>query len=180
MTIDEAPTPQLPEGFDPCDKFITELKATLDAAASELCDKINIAEFASQQCKLPLKLKLYAALRQIKECCDNLSSTAGSKMVPIAASAVKIMMANDTEEMVCYGYKFTPDEKVFVSCPADEQDRMLEWMRSDEEGRELINETVHPKTLEAFVKRRIADDKQVPFVNVYTQPVLTVRKKQLK
>lgn len=52
-------------------------------------------------------------------------------------------------------------QKVYASVKADEREAFYEWLRDNGNG-DLVKETVHPSTLNAFAKEQLSEGKALP------------------
>lgn len=135
-----------------------------------------MVEFAHTNAELNANLLLYGRLKRIHDICEGVEKACNIAMPKIADRANKVMLAESVDSCSVGGFNFSPSSKTMVSVTKANKESLLEWMRNDEEGKELIKEDVHFKTLESFVKARMEAGKEVPFVTVFDQPALTVRK----
>lgn len=97
---------------------------------------------------------------------------------PIVAERItKCMLQEDMESITHGGYTYAPDTKTYVSVAADRMPALLDAFKKDSRTKELVKESIHPKTLESFVKAELEEGRKVhPSIVVCEKPTLNVRK----
>ena len=68
-------------------------------------------------------------------------------------------------------------QKVYANVKADNREAFFQWLREHGSG-DLIKETVHPSTLNAFAKEQLTEGKDIPDVlEARIYPTATLRRK---
>ena len=99
----------------------------------------------------------------------------------VAERIIKNMVQEDMDSVNHGGYSFAPDTKTYVSVAADKMPALIDAFKKDSRTKELVKESIHPKTLESYVKAELAESRKVhPSISVCEKPTLVVRKLRSK
>lgn len=153
----------------------------LETMLTSLREEIEPLVAQNESVEFSNKVEFYYLLRQLKEISEEYSKLANIGMPIVAQSINRHMQQLDMESMdrTFNGvtYRLKPNIRYFISYNKDQRPQVIEWMKGDPIGRELVKEDVHPKTFESFVKQRIEEGKEPPpHVQIHAEEVLDFRK----
>ena len=82
-----------------------------------------------------------------------------------------LMLAEEIQSFVRSGRMFYLKTETYVSAATDRKAELIEWLRANGFG-DIVQETVHPRTLSATVKEMLEEDDELPeelseLVNVF-------------
>ena len=102
----------------------------------------------------------------------------------IAGTEEQLVSAMIEEEMQNFtrnGRQFVMTTRTYVNAKAGMMPALCSWMKENDLG-DMVKESVHPQTLQAWVKEQIEEAGALPeelneMVNVYEKSGITIRKK---
>lgn len=161
--------------------FVKELEdklTVLVVAANDVAENINPLVHVTAREKLTIQLRLYLILETIKELGGEIAKVANKDMPIVADRAKEIMIAEQMESVQHGGKTFTRDKKTYYNVNNSDESILINFMKQHPVGKELVQETVHDKTLTKFWETEFAaKDVTLPsFVNSFSKPILVIRK----
>ncbi len=126
-------------------------------------------------------LDAYFELKEISEVADSIRKMFGH-VAPVLSERIRNLMGGIGEsldrEYNGRTFRVKPDVKTHVSVTQANERRAVEWFKADPEGRELVKESVHSKTMESFVKKKAEEGAAIPadIFTVYMEQTLSIRK----
>jgi hypothetical protein len=156
--------------------YIEQLRDNVNEEAGQLI-------IGTASCELKDNIQFALILDKIHDVAEEISKVWGRTSEGLCARINKMIEQSGFENL---DIKFrgsvqrvTPDLKFAITCPSEKQPQMIDWMKKDSHGKELIKETVHPKTLQSFMEKKVEageDIKQLPFLNVHIMQSIKIRK----
>lgn len=135
----------------------------------------------TQGSNLKTNIEFALILDKIKDVAESIAKIRGRTIDGLAARINKMMEQEGFEsldiEFENETKRITPDLKYSITCKKENEKAMIEWMKQDPKGAELVKETVHQKSLQAFFEEVIiSGGKPQPFVNVFIMNTIKSRK----
>lgn len=131
--------------------------------------------------RMMVNIKFYQMIKYLHDFGKEMQRVANILEPEVAERIIKCMTQEDMDSINHGGYSYAPDTKTYVSVAADKMEGLIAAFKNNSVTRELVKESVHPKTLEAFVKAEIAEGRKVhPSIAVCEKPTLVVRKLKSK
>ena len=115
-----------------------------------------------------------------KELEDELKEV-NSDITEIEERLVAAMVAEEMQNFTRNGKQFILTSRTYVSAKSGMMPAICDWMKGHELG-DMVKESVHPQTLQAWVKEQIEEVGALPeelseLVNVYEKSGISIRKK---
>lgn len=131
--------------------------------------------------RMMTNIKFYQMIQYLYDFGKEMQRVANILEPQVAERIIKNMVQEDMDSVNHGGFSYAPDTKTYVSVPADKMPGLIEAFKKDTTTRELVKESIHPKSLESFVKATLAEGKKVhPSISICEKPTLTVRKLRSK
>jgi hypothetical protein len=94
---------------------------------------------------------------------------------------VAAMVAEEMQNFTRNGRQFILTNRTYANAKAGMMPEICSWMK-DNGLKDMVKESVHPQTLQAWVKERIEEDGALPgeldeLMNVYEKSGISIRKK---
>ena len=94
---------------------------------------------------------------------------------------VNLMIEEETQNFTRNGKQFILTNRTYANAKAGMMPAVCEWMK-DNGLADMVKESVHPQTLQAWVKEQIEEagalpEELEPLVNVYEKSGISIRKK---
>jgi hypothetical protein len=158
-------------------KMIQERIDAFEPVATKLLECLEPFNEGMKTEKMMVNIKFYQMIKYVHDFGKELQRVANVVEPEVAERIVKCMTQEDMDSVNHAGYSYAPDTKTFVSVPQDSMQKLIEMFKADSTTKELVKESVHPKTLESYVKCELAEGRKVnPLINVCEKPTLKVRK----
>lgn len=127
--------------------------------------------------KMMVNIKFYQMISYLHDFGKEMQRIANILEPQVAERIIKNMVQEDMDSINHGGYSFAPSTKTYVSVPADKMQALIDAFKSSSATKELVKESIHPKTLESYVKAELAESRKVhPSISVCEKPTLVVRK----
>ena len=115
-----------------------------------------------------------------KELEDELKEV-NSDITEIEERLVAAMVAEEMQNFTRNGKQFILTSRTYASAKSGMMPAICDWMKGHELG-DMVKESVHPQTLQAWVKEQIEEVGALPeelseLVNVYEKSGISIRKK---
>ncbi len=109
---------------------------------------------------------------------DELKSVNGQIRALAEGKIPEYMEENEIEKFSVTGVGTVyVQQKVYANVKADDREAFFHWLR-EHGSADLIKETVHPSTLNAFAKEQLSEGKELPDVlDARLYPTATLRRK---
>jgi hypothetical protein len=109
---------------------------------------------------------------------DELKSVNGQIRALAEGKIPEYMQDNEIEKFSVTGVGTVyVQQKVYANVKADNREAFFHWLRENGSA-DLIKETVHPSTLNAFAKEQLSEGKEIPDVlEARLYPTATLRRK---
>lgn len=109
---------------------------------------------------------------------DELKSVNGQIRALAEGKIPEYMEENEIEKFSVTGVGTVyVQQKVYANVKADDREAFFHWLRENGSA-DLIKETVHPSTLNAFAKEQLSEGKELPDVlDARLYPTATLRRK---
>ena len=94
---------------------------------------------------------------------------------------VNLMIEEETQNFTRNGRQFILTNRTYANAKAGMMPEICSWMKDNGLG-DMVKESIHPKTLQAWVKEQIEEagalpEELEPLVNVYEKSGISIRKK---
>src|SRR5690606_20261911 len=92
----------------------------------------------------------------------------------------ELMVSEEIQTFVRNGRTFYLRNEVYVSPVAERRDELIRWFKEHGLG-DIVQETVHPRTLSATVKEMLEEDDELPeglseLINIFEKTTVGLRK----
>src|SRR5690606_19577634 len=119
-------------------------------------------------------------LRERKEQLSELLKAVNAEIEEVDRQLSELMLAEEIQSFVRSGRMFYLKTETYASAVSDRKPELIEWLKANGLG-DIVQETVHPRTLSAVVKELLEDEDELPgelaeLVNVFEKTTVGLRK----
>lgn len=160
---------------------ITQRIAAFEPVAVQLAECFEPFNEGMKEEKMMVNIKFYQMIQYLYDFGKEMQRIANVLEPQVAERITKSMLQEDMDSINHGGFSYAPATKTYVSVAADKMPALIAEFKNDSATRELVKESIHPKTLEAFVKAELEEGRKVhPNISVCEKPTLVVRKLRSK
>ena len=140
---------------------------------------VNAAQLDAAQGIFALTDRL-KALREEKAALEERLKDTNAAIEQTEQELVNAMIAEEMQNFVRGGQMFYLTTKVYAHAVPERKPELFQWLKANGYG-DMVQETVHPQTLAAFVRERLNEDEELPadlqpLVNVFEKTTVGLRK----
>lgn len=119
-------------------------------------------------------------LRERKEQLSEQLKAVNAELEEVDRQLAELMLAEEIQNFVRSGRMFYLKTETYVSTAADRKPELIQWLKDHGLG-DIVQETVHPRTLSAAVKEMLEEDDELPpdlaeLVNVFEKTTVSLRR----
>ena len=119
-------------------------------------------------------------LRERKEKLSEQLKAVNAEIEEVDRQLSELMLAEEIQSFVRNGRMFYLKTETYASAVSDRKPELSEWLKANGLG-DIVQETVHPRTLSATVKELLEDEDELPgelaeLVNVFEKTTGGLRK----
>ena len=122
-----------------------------------------------------------ADLRDQKKKSEDMLKEINEMIAQTEEQLVAAMVAEEMQNFTRNGRQFVLTSRTYANAKAGMMPAICDWMKGHELG-DMVKESVHPQTLQAWVKEKMEEagalpEELEPLVNVYEKSGISIRKK---
>ena len=122
-----------------------------------------------------------ADLRDQKKKADDALKEINEMIAQTEEQLVEQMVAEEMQNFTRNGKQFILTSRTYANAKAGMMPKVCDWMKDNDLG-DMVKESIHPQTLQAWVKEQIEEAGALPedlseLVNVYEKSGISIRKK---
>ncbi len=122
-----------------------------------------------------------AELRDQKKKSEDMLKEINEMIAQTEEQLVAAMVAEEMQNFTRNGRQFVLTSRTYANAKAGMMPAICDWMKGHELG-DMVKESIHPQTLQAWVKEQIEEVGALPedlseLVNVYEKSGISIRKK---
>ena len=122
-----------------------------------------------------------ADLRDQKKKSEDMLKEINEMIAQTEEQLVAAMVAEEMQNFTRNGRQFVLTSRTYANAKAGMMPAICDWMKGHELG-DMVKESIHPQTLQAWVKEQIEEVGALPedlseLVNVYEKSGISIRKK---
>ena len=122
-----------------------------------------------------------AELRDQKKKSEDMLKEINEMIAQTEEQLVEQMVAEEMQNFTRNGKQFILTSRTYANAKAGMMPKVCDWMKGHELG-DMVKESIHPQTLQAWVKEQIEEAGALPedlseLVNVYEKSGISIRKK---
>jgi len=119
-------------------------------------------------------------LRERKEQLSEQLKAVNAELEEVDRQLAELMLAEEIQNFVRSGRMFYLKTETYVSAAADRKPELIQWLKDHGLG-DIVQETVHPRTLSAAVKEMLEEDDELPpdlaeLVNIFEKTTVSLRR----
>lgn len=158
-------------------KIIQDRIDAFEPVAIKLVECMEPFNEGMKEEKMMVNIKFYQMICYLYDFGKEMQRVANILEPLVAERITKCMMQEDMDSITHGGYTYAPDTKTYISVAADKMPALIAAFKADSRTKELVKESIHQKTLEAFVKAELAEERKIhPSISVCEKSTLNVRK----
>ena len=122
-----------------------------------------------------------ADLRDQKKKSEDMLKEINEMIAQTEEQLVAAMVAEEMQNFTRNGRQFVLTSRTYANAKAGMMPAICDWMKGHELG-DMVKESVHPQTLQAWVKEKMEEagalpEELEPMLNVYEKSGISIRKK---
>lgn len=122
-----------------------------------------------------------ADLRDQKKKAEDMLKEINEMIAQTEEQLVEQMVAEEMQNFTRNGRQFVLTSRTYANAKAGMMPAICDWMKGHELG-DMVKESIHPQTLQAWVKEQIEEvgalpEELEPLLNVYEKSGISIRKK---
>ena len=122
-----------------------------------------------------------ADLRDQKKKAEDALKEINERIAQTEEQLVEQMVAEEMQNFTRNGRQFILTSRTYANAKAGMMPKVCDWMKDNALG-DMVKESIHPQTLQAWVKEQIEEAGSLPeklseLVNVYEKSGISIRKK---
>lgn len=119
-------------------------------------------------------------LRERKEQLSEQLKAVNAEIEEVDRQLSELMLAEEIQSFVRSGRMFYLKTETYASAVSDRKAELIEWLKEHGLG-DIVQETVHPRTLSATVKEMLEEDDELPeelseLVNIFEKTTVGLRR----
>nr|PZN59543.1 MAG: hypothetical protein DIU58_17855 [Sphaerobacter thermophilus] len=119
-------------------------------------------------------------LRERKEQLSEQLKAVNAEIEEVDRQLAELMLSEEIQSFVRSGRMFYLKTETYVSASADRKPELIQWLKDHGLG-DIVQETVHPRTLSATLKEMLEENDELPpdlaeLVNVFEKTTVSLRK----
>lgn len=119
-------------------------------------------------------------LRERKEQLSEQLKAVNAEIEEVDRQLAELMLAEEIQNFVRSGRMFYLKTETYASAVSDRKAELIEWLKANGLG-DIVQETVHPRTLSATVKEMLEEDDELPeelseLVNIFEKTTVGLRR----
>ena len=122
-----------------------------------------------------------AELRDQKKKSEDMLKEINEMIAQTEEQLVAAMVAEEMQNFTRNGKQFILTSRTYANAKAGMMPKVCDWMKDNDLG-DMVKESIHPQTLQAWVKEQIEEvgalpEELEPLLNVYEKSGISIRKK---